>query len=253
MKDNVQILIVPDVHGRSFWKAAIPYIEAGVETVFLGDYHDPYPHEGITPAESFENFKQIVSLAQQHPNMHLLLGNHDCGYYMDNDFCECRHDEVRHNELHQMFAEGDFRFAHEAAVGNRRFLFTHAGVNTKWAKKFRQVLGNEGTIPSAETLNTAFAGNNDLLYQALDVYSNYRGWSPYDFGSIVWGDIRDYLVPGSQYADAVQVVGHTQLNQAVSFGNIICTDTHECYYVDDHGNVRVLATDALPVEENDES
>lgn len=249
MKENIQILIVPDVHGRSFWKAAIPYIEAGIETVFLGDYHDPYSDEGICAEESLKNFEKIVSLAKSHPNVHLLLGNHDCGYLMDNDFCECRHDYSNHDTLHRLFTDTDnlFRFAHETTINGKRFLFTHAGVNTKWAKMFHQFLGDTDSAPSAEMLNTAFDGDRDLLYRALDVFSKERGWSRYDFGSIVWGDIRDFLIDGSQYKDVIQITGHTQLNQPVDLGNIMCIDTHECFYIDKDGQVRILATDRTPV------
>ena len=39
---NSRILIIPDVHGRTFWRDAV---EAAGEMpiVFLGDYLDPYP------------------------------------------------------------------------------------------------------------------------------------------------------------------------------------------------------------------
>ena len=45
-----KIIIVPDVHGRDAWKKVIPYAnKEDYKIIFLGDYHDPYPHEGITP------------------------------------------------------------------------------------------------------------------------------------------------------------------------------------------------------------
>ena len=45
------ILIIPDVHGRLFWKKAV---ETGdyEKVVFLGDYVDPYELEGITDEEA---------------------------------------------------------------------------------------------------------------------------------------------------------------------------------------------------------
>lgn len=47
---QTQVIVIPDVHGRSFWKNAI---EKHPETpiVFLGDYLNPYKSEGITADE----------------------------------------------------------------------------------------------------------------------------------------------------------------------------------------------------------
>ena len=46
MKD-IKYLIIPDVHGREFWKAPVDYTLQSTDAhlVFLGDYHDPYPYE----------------------------------------------------------------------------------------------------------------------------------------------------------------------------------------------------------------
>jgi hypothetical protein len=41
------------------------------------------------------------------------------------------------------------------------------------------------------------------------VYSKYRGWGGWDYGSIVWADIREYNEP--EFDDVVFVCGHTQL------------------------------------------
>ena len=56
MKQN--ILIIPDVHGRSFWKTAL---DSGrySKVIFLGDYVDPYEVEGIDNLTALSNFKDI--------------------------------------------------------------------------------------------------------------------------------------------------------------------------------------------------
>ena len=48
---NKKILIIPDVHGRTFWRAAL---ETGnyEKVIFLGDYVDPYVYEGIDPLQA---------------------------------------------------------------------------------------------------------------------------------------------------------------------------------------------------------
>ena len=43
----MKTLIIPDVHGRSFWKKAIKkHFDECDHVVFLGDYIDPYGWEG---------------------------------------------------------------------------------------------------------------------------------------------------------------------------------------------------------------
>ena len=42
----MKILVIPDVHGRKFWRKAIADNVNQVEKIiFLGDYLDPYPRE----------------------------------------------------------------------------------------------------------------------------------------------------------------------------------------------------------------
>ena len=53
------MIIIPDVHGRTFWKDAIKERQEGEKVIFLGDYHDPYRNEGITTEESFVNFEEL--------------------------------------------------------------------------------------------------------------------------------------------------------------------------------------------------
>ena len=52
------ILIIPDIHGRDFWKKAVDS-KGYDKIIFLGDYTDPYDFEGITEETAVENFKYI--------------------------------------------------------------------------------------------------------------------------------------------------------------------------------------------------
>lgn len=38
--------IIPDVHGRPFWRDAVLDVDT-TPVVFLGDYLDPYPQDGV--------------------------------------------------------------------------------------------------------------------------------------------------------------------------------------------------------------
>ena len=52
------ILIIPDIHGRTFWKDACSKWEGKV--IFLGDYLDPYSDEGIHFEDAVINFINIL-------------------------------------------------------------------------------------------------------------------------------------------------------------------------------------------------
>ena len=52
------ILILPDIHGRTFWKDAVEH-EQFATIIFLGDYLDPYPSEGINDEQALATFKEI--------------------------------------------------------------------------------------------------------------------------------------------------------------------------------------------------
>ena len=67
MKD-INVLLVPDVHGRSFWKESVKdilenYPDARV--VFLGDYLDPYNDEleEVSSKEAFVMFSEEIHLS----------------------------------------------------------------------------------------------------------------------------------------------------------------------------------------------
>ena len=74
------ILILPDIHGRTFWKDAVEH-EQFATIIFLGDYLDPYPSEGINDEQALANFMEIIDYGMSHDNVVLLLGNHDMHYY----------------------------------------------------------------------------------------------------------------------------------------------------------------------------
>jgi predicted phosphodiesterase len=62
-----KIIIVPDVHGRTFWRLAKEKINEVDQVVFLGDYLDPYPVEGISPKKAIEELKKIIDFKKRIP------------------------------------------------------------------------------------------------------------------------------------------------------------------------------------------
>ena len=92
------MIIIPDVHGRRFWRDAVKGHEED-KIVFLGDYVDPYEWEGITPGDAFLELKDIIAFKKAHPdNVTLLLGNHDLGY-LDYAICTCRMSIALHGKI----------------------------------------------------------------------------------------------------------------------------------------------------------
>ena len=118
-----KILVVPDIHGRTFWKKVI---DSNLPVIFLGDYTDPYPQEEISKKQTIDNFKEVIEFAKdQKDRVTLLLGNHDCqilGYSPS----YCRIDIGNAPNFYRLFKNNQdlFKFAHR--VNN--VLFTHAGV-----------------------------------------------------------------------------------------------------------------------------
>ena len=75
-----KILVIPDVHGRDFWKE--PCNNWKDRIVFLGDYHDPYGEyvdEEPNKVESLTNLRELATFVENRrkiSNVICLLGNH---------------------------------------------------------------------------------------------------------------------------------------------------------------------------------
>jgi predicted phosphodiesterase len=76
MKKNTNMLIIPDIHGRDFWKEEVKKTKDPI--IFLGDYTDPYPSEGFDPKVIPGYIKEIIEI----PEATRLLGNHDLSYIL---------------------------------------------------------------------------------------------------------------------------------------------------------------------------
>ena len=52
------MIIIPDIHGHTFWKDAVAKRREGEMVIFLGDYLDPHnsPIANITHDIAFRNF-----------------------------------------------------------------------------------------------------------------------------------------------------------------------------------------------------
>lgn len=263
-----KVIIIPDVHGRTFWKDAIPYIEGGTPVVFLGDYLDPYSHEAISPNDAKANFKEILEVTEGKNNVHLLIGNHDTTYiWPEANICECRTDYNNLPELCTIFKKELKRFSLHwyDEVGGKKFLFTHAGVHEDWLKVLRKQLNIKDDADMGYCLTALYNGayNEDLTCLSLLSHVSYLrgGWQR--VGSCIWADINEFLMhPSVSLKDYTQIVGHSQQikKQPTENGgfkwvggepvydmnsNVFCLDCHKCFYIDGEGDVRYLANDEV--------
>lgn len=208
-----KLLIIPDVHGRTFWKYALEHVDEYKRVIFLGDYLDPYPHEKIPFQQAVDNFKEILKFEQSHRNVTLLLGNHDM-HYLDIGFMDCsRLNYRRRNEMHDLYSAQSFDLVYLYG----KYLFSHAGIYQEWLDKYKLTIAN--------------LIDRDFCNSLLEDCSHLRGgW--YRVGSPVWADLQE-----STYAtfphDYYQIVGHTQLiSQAYIGDNIACLDARKCFELD---------------------
>ena len=258
MKPKINTIIIPDVHGRTFWKDAIPYVEAGVPCIFLGDYVDPYDDEGISGLDALKNLREIIAFGHQHKDhVTMLLGNHDLSYLGDpwglwtvhsDQFCYEWADVL--SELFNENAE-NYSLCAYWEVGGKQFLFSHAGMHPVWIdwcglfddvdKSNAKKLETKVNELYWESLKT---GERTEFMNALAMVGATRGGNSFA-GSMVWADICEY---NNVKENFTQIFGHTSQRNPVNgewaepciVGNNICVDCGRCFYLDDEGQLHYL-------------
>lgn len=206
----MKILVLPDIHGRQFWRKPCENVEQYDRVVFLGDYLDPYDFEGISVEDAIDNFKDILLMAKDNDKVVMLLGNHDMPYYSKMYYgfnaYHHRHSTMRHKEICEIFKEYEDRF--KVAHVEDDVLFTHAGCLRTWLsyafeKKYDEEIDlNELCLDINSLLN-----DRDGLLK-LYMYTHVRGgWDP--FGSCIWADISE------TYWDMANILSEEQRQYAI--------------------------------------
>ncbi|MBO7211611.1 MAG: metallophosphoesterase [Methanobrevibacter sp.] len=216
----MKIAVIPDTHGRSFWKQVKDIIDSVDHIVFLGDYVDPYGYEGITGADALENFKEIIEFKKANPEkVTLLLGNHD-GQYMGWSHTYARYDQARAKEIKETFNENFDLFKITHRINN--VLFTHAGVSQTWLEqnKFEFTAENivekltemfktwkENYTESAHSCRTEFDFDANPKFAEI-------GWSRGGFaasGGPTWAHVTDVTRNPAYVDELIQIFGHSQM------------------------------------------
>ena len=215
-----KILIVPDVHGRSFWHKAKELIDSVDKVVFLGDYLDPYGHEGITFDTALEEFDKILEFKDKYGDkVVMLIGNHDC-HYINTSFMDCsRLNYLKRQDIHELYMKHIDKF--QLVWEYDTWLFSHAGVYKEWMDLCQFTLDNLKDF-------TTFREEN---FPSLACLSFYRG-GYHRTGSCVWADLRESLkhelLEGYHH-----IVGHTQLeSEPYKADTITCVDVRRCFILD---------------------
>lgn len=206
------MIIIPDVHGRKFWRNAVKGFETE-KIVFLGDYVDPYPWDRISGNQAYAEMMDIIAFKKEHPdNVTLLLGNHDLGY-LDEYICCSRHDYFREDDIRKALMENLdlFDLVHIVKKDGRKILFSHAGIAEKWVEKHKELLQCEGSETfDPFVLNRLLHDekSHPALFAALAEVSRHRGGLD-DVGSPIWADVDEYL-GGEKLLDGfLHLFGHT--------------------------------------------
>lgn len=223
------MIIIPDIHGRTFWKEAVQDHE-NEKIIFLGDYTDPYPDEDVEYWQGYQALAEVIAFKKEHiNNVVLLWGNHDLSY-INPHIPLCRHDEENFHEIRLLLRKHQhlFELVHEEKVGDRRVVFSHAGIHPEWLKENADTIGTLKSGEEAATLNQRFRKGE--INKALGQLSWYRG-GLYPAGSCVWADAEEFqdILPEDLLPDCYQVFGHTQQAAPLITERFACLDCRTAF------------------------
>lgn len=205
------IIIVPDVHCRNFYKPVLEIKNKPI--VFLGDYLDPYSWEGFSFENGLANLEEIIQFRKDNPDrVTLLIGNHCFNYVWQKNWAS-RYNPKYSSEAHRLYLDNLNLFESYKIIGD--VLFTHAGVSDGWI----QLNKIEDPIKEIDKEWNYFLLNHaDESYLPIfDCGRSRGGYAPY--GGIFWHDAYEsyYTNP----IDYIQIYGHTQLEETGKVVNFV--------------------------------
>lgn len=185
------ILIIPDIHGRTFWKECIKCEYD--EIIFLGDYLDPYRHERISKQEALDNFKEILKFkSDNYDKVTLLLGNHDMEY-ISYKLPRDRFDSENSKEIRKLFTDNIdmFKLATYRYIKDKFISFSHSVIGQCWINIIKNIddkINDMNIIDFIAYLNNLVKlGDEEKIGSILNYVGYSRGgYDPY--GSIIWAD-----------------------------------------------------------------
>lgn len=233
-------IIIPDIHGRDFWRWTVAQRKEEDTLIFLGDYLDPYENEWIYWSDAYKGLLDIIALKRENPEkVVLLLGNHDLHYLFPN-LRGSRYNEYQAEKIRKTFEDNMdcFQMAAECKIDERRYLFTHAGVNKAWVQKYADVFGPVDKL-TADTFNSLMF--KDAFVEALGDVSFLR-WGSAPAGSMVWADVEEFEWSEARLPDVIQVFGHTLQDNGsrIIDHSIYCLDCKKGFMLDALGEMQPI-------------
>ena len=237
----MKILVIPDVHGRQFWRDAVKEnIENVDKIVFLGDYLDPYDDEDekVEFEDAIKGLEEIIDLKKNNSDkIILLLGNHDM-HYLNGLYCDLakstRYRSYYAKTISKILNDNLdlFNICYTAVIGDKKVIFTHAGITKHWADKCGIAFDDE----IEENVNKLLHDDDGI--RKLAIIGEYRTWFGGDkTGSPLWCDIREFDKNDNKEFDndCIQIFGHTRLNpgRMAHYKNYYCVDSQRAYILDD--------------------
>lgn len=245
------ILIIPDVHGRNFWRKPASHIDQYGKVIFLGDYLDPYPYEHISFEKALAEFKDIIELKRSHPDkVVLLLGNHDIHYLWPKHTDRCRRNEELLDVVQLIFKKNLnlFSIVHEETIFEELHLFSHAGITKGWLEQNIQHIPAQfhdcitGVFDHEHYDKIQISAFCDWLNEHVhhDVPGiladiGYTRGGYHNNGSIVWADMSEHNTSPLDYA--YQIFGHTQSPDPTITAQYTCLDCREPYVLLEEGMI----------------
>lgn len=238
----MKVLIVPDVHGRVFWKDILPYVNTDEyeKIIFLGDYVDPYTDEKISEETAFNIFNEIVDLKKNYPDkIVLLLGNHDLGY-IDENICQCRRMEDYYYDMRDIlkYNKDLFNISYSIKTDDKTILFSHAGFTRSFVSTISDKIGDDDIWACIDTLDEWYHQNmrrhNETVNNLLGICGRARGGYSHS-GSCVWADINETIMHESFLENTIQIFGHTMLKipyYTSVYKTMYCIDSQRVFVFD---------------------
>lgn len=197
------------------WDSDLPFLKYD-QIIFIGDYVDSFT---ISSPEILENLREIIDLKKiLEYRVVLLLGNHDVQYFVKGQCCSGYRAEMQH-DLEQLFSiNADlFQMAHSHGT----WLWTHAGVSSRWLKelhkelynptmRFSKILKEERPTGIADEVNLAFKFRLKSIF-----YVDWDSGGPDSTAGPLW--IRPSRLNRESIPGLNQVVGHTAKREIERF------------------------------------
>ena len=248
----MKVLVIPDTHGRKFWRKAIADNIGKVDkVVFLGDYLDPYPEELKENPDLFDcndfcdyngllgTLNDIISLKKNEPDKYILLtGNHTDSYIWSKFHAATRTDYKNWEKYHKFFSQ-NLEYFNLVWIENDT-IFSHAGISEGW--KNERFNSESSILDLAKNLLSKNIKEFPIVW--IDALSDisHRRYGDMPYGSCEWADIMEHI---DHYQSEVQekivplgdnriyqVFGHTHLKKPLITDKWACLDCRKAFIID---------------------